>query len=135
MVLAVLLPSKVLNTEGFSESPGKVFSCLLLSVSTAAIPKAHQCPLRSLKYPFVINARDTWGIWASYNGVLLPVLPSQAHFSFQHPQLLRIQSLKKQRLETVSDPRHPGGIEYQCQLKPCILVGLICQVIGSTWFQ
>lgn len=38
------------TTEGSSKRPGKVDSCLISFVSTAATPKAHQYPFGSLKY-------------------------------------------------------------------------------------
>lgn len=34
--------------------------------------------------PAVIYAQDVQGLWASHNGVILPFVPSQALFSFQH---------------------------------------------------
>lgn len=39
------------TTEGSSERPGKVDSCLISSFSNAAILKAHQHSFRPLKYP------------------------------------------------------------------------------------
>ena len=41
------------TTEGSSERPGKVDSCLISSISKAAIPKAHRYPFGSLKYPLL----------------------------------------------------------------------------------
>lgn len=51
LALAALLPSRSPTAEGFLVSPGKAFNCLMPSVSTAAIPKAHLSSFGSLKYP------------------------------------------------------------------------------------
>lgn len=42
-----------LRTEGSSDRSGKVFSCLISSVSRASVPNAQQCPVGSLKYPLL----------------------------------------------------------------------------------
>jgi len=39
------------TTEGTSERPGEMDSCLISSISRGAIPKAHRYPFGSLKYP------------------------------------------------------------------------------------
>jgi len=41
------------TTEGSSKRPGKMDSCLISSVSKAAMPKAHRYPFGSLKYPLL----------------------------------------------------------------------------------
>ena len=41
------------TTEGSFERPGKIDNCLMSSVYTAAIPRAHRYPFGSLKYPLV----------------------------------------------------------------------------------
>jgi len=46
-------PASNSTMEVSSERPGKMDSCLISSVSTAAIPKAHRYPFGSLKYPLL----------------------------------------------------------------------------------
>jgi len=76
--------------EGSSERPGKMDKSLISSVSTAAMPKAHRYPFCVLEIPSpkIVYPKDARSLGASYNGVLLSVLPSEAHFSLQYTQLL-----------------------------------------------
>lgn len=58
---------------------------VISAVFKAAIPKAQQYLFDSLEYALVRQSRQRmhWSLRASHNGVLLPLIPSQAHFGLQ----------------------------------------------------
>lgn len=64
---------------------GKVDDCLVSAVSKAALPKGQQDLFESLKYTLVRHSRLRmhWSLGASHNGLLLALVPSQAHFGLQ----------------------------------------------------
>lgn len=101
------------TAEGSFERPGKVFSCLSSSASTALIPKAQQCPFDFS--PVLICAKSPWGLWAYQNGVILPFIPS--HLSFQYCQLL-------------GSPCHPRNRDRFCPYRSWWHQGTLCGSIN-----
>ena len=80
------------TTDGYSDRPDKTDSCLMLPVSTAAIPKAHWYPLGSLKCPLLIYTEYARSPVSSYYRMLLQVFSGEAYFYLQHSQFLRAPS-------------------------------------------
>lgn len=66
-----------------------ISSCLISSLQ-GSCTKSLLIPLRILDTPSpkTVYAKAAWSLWASHNGVLLPLIPGQAHFNHQHSQLL-----------------------------------------------
>jgi len=54
------------------------------------MPKSSLIPPWVLEIPSseIVCDKDARSLGASYNGMLLPLLPSEAHFSLQYTQLL-----------------------------------------------
>lgn len=91
------------TTEGSSETPGKVDSCLISSFSKAAIQKAHQHSFRSLKYPLqrCLQGRCIEPLGQSQRGVFAT-----------HSQLDLIQSSTQTDLVISHYSRNTGGFYF-----------------------
>lgn len=118
-----------------SEKRGKLFSCLISSVSTAAIPKILTMHFWVPGIPsFEVScAKDAWGLWASLIGVVLPFIFSHALSTFQYSQLLG--SPWHPRKRWILSPHILMASEYVlcwCELKPYTPACLMYQGTGYT---
>lgn len=109
--------------EVFSRRWSEVGSCFIPTVSKAAIAKAQQYVLSPWKHTLVRQSRQRmlWSLRASHNGVLLPLIPCQAHFTSNRVSCWDC-------LATPETEMVPAPVQ-QCLLEP---LALLCKVFQST---
>lgn len=108
---------------------GAISTCCSSTLSSLTAEGSSERPSKGFSSPEGIYAKDPRSLQATGNGVFLPLMPSQEHFSFQYSPCWDRPVIPETEIDSCPCMMASGYIVHPCQLKPCAPVALLCQAM------